>query len=408
MSMKRVKQPVVEKVVREVVVAVINIFRFRALLLICSLFSFSGFVAAAVLPDDRIDVMYHSYDGGGVSIDGPSILLSKNIADTVSLSANYYVDMISGASIDVEATASAYSEERKEYSLGADYLIEKTTLSLSYTNSNEDDYQAETVGFRIKQDFFGDLSTLSLGVSSGSDTVSRNGDDNFEADAEHRRYALTWTQILTQKLIASASIETVADEGFLNNPYRSVRYKDSSSKGYSYESELYPETRNSDAFALRGIYHLPYRASVKAEFRTYTDSWGVAANNYELRYTHAYGDNWIFEAKWRQYQQGTGADFYSDLFDYSEQTNYRARDKELSEYTSSTFGLGVTYLLPDSWSILSDRNTINFYWDRMNFDYQNFRNVLVHDDPGSNVAAGSEDLYNFDADVIRLYWSVKF
>ncbi len=32
---------------------------------------------AQVLPEDRADALYHSYDGGGVKITGPSILLRK-------------------------------------------------------------------------------------------------------------------------------------------------------------------------------------------------------------------------------------------------------------------------------------------------------------------------------------------
>lgn len=363
---------------------------------------------AAVLPEERVDNLYHSYDGGGVTIDGPSILVRKNIGETVSLSANYYVDMISGASIDVEATASAYSEERKEYSLGADYLVDKTRLSVGYTNSNEDDYQAETTSFSVSQDFFGDLSTLSMRVSFGNDDVGRNGDENFAAEATHRRYGLTWNQVLTPKLMAALSIETVSDEGFLNNPYRSVRYLDPTvEKGFSYEPELYPTTRNSDALALRAIYRLPYRAALKGEARTYADSWGISARNFELRYTHPLGESLLLEAKLRQYQQN-GADFYSDLFDYSEATNFRARDKELSDYTTSTVGLGVTYRLPGDWSLLSDRNTINLYWDYMMFDYDNFSDVRVHERETNTLDAGEEPSYKFASNVIRLYWSLWF
>jgi hypothetical protein len=55
---------------------------------------------AAVLPDDRADVLYHRYDGGGVTVDGPSLLVRKKVADNYSVSANYYFDMVSSASID--------------------------------------------------------------------------------------------------------------------------------------------------------------------------------------------------------------------------------------------------------------------------------------------------------------------
>ncbi|WP_216646284.1 DUF3570 domain-containing protein [Microbulbifer sp. THAF38] len=369
---------------------------------------FPVFVSAAVLPEERADNMYHAYSGGGVTIDGPSVLIRKNIGSNVSFSANYYVDMISGASIDVEATASKYSEQRDQYSLGADYLVDKTTISVGYTNSSENDYEAETVAFGISQGFFGDLSTVDLRVSYGSDDVYRNGDDNFADEAEHRRYAFSWNQILTQKLIAELSVETVSDEGFLNNPYRSVRYLDpASGTGFSYQAELYPRTRNSDAVSIRAKYRLPYRASIKGEYRRYADSWGINADNIEFRYTHPLEeqDEWILEGKIRYYQQSS-ADFYSDLFPYLNATNFRARDKEMSNFTTLAFGLGISYELPQRWSLFSQKNSISFYWDHILFDYEDFLDVTVHDD-GSAITPGSEPAYSFSANVIRLFWTVR-
>ena len=72
----------------------------------------------AVLPEDRADLLFHSYDGGGVSISGPSMLVRKSFASNFSASANYYVDKVSSASIDVVTTASPYTEERTQYSVG--------------------------------------------------------------------------------------------------------------------------------------------------------------------------------------------------------------------------------------------------------------------------------------------------
>ena len=69
---------------------------------------------AGVLPDDRADVLYHLYDGGGVEIDGPSILVRKKAGKSLSFVGNYYVDMVSSASIDVITTASPYTEERTQ------------------------------------------------------------------------------------------------------------------------------------------------------------------------------------------------------------------------------------------------------------------------------------------------------
>ena len=34
---------------------------------------------AAVLPEDRADALYHRYEGGGVTVDGPSLLVRKKV-----------------------------------------------------------------------------------------------------------------------------------------------------------------------------------------------------------------------------------------------------------------------------------------------------------------------------------------
>ena len=68
------------------------------------LFAGAG-VMAGVLPEDRADAMYHYYDGGGVQIDGPSLLMRKQVGKSFSFFGNYYVDSISSASIDVVTTA---------------------------------------------------------------------------------------------------------------------------------------------------------------------------------------------------------------------------------------------------------------------------------------------------------------
>jgi len=71
----------------------------------------SGPARAGVLPEDRADVLYFRYDGGGVTINGPSVLVRKSIGEHVSVSANHYIDMVSSASIDVETSASPYKDE---------------------------------------------------------------------------------------------------------------------------------------------------------------------------------------------------------------------------------------------------------------------------------------------------------
>lgn len=357
---------------------------------------------AAVLPEERADALYHYFEGGGVDIQGPSILVRKSIKDKVSVSANYYVDNVSSASIDVVTTASAYTEQRIESSVGVDYLHDKTILSLNYTQSDENDYSARSAHFGVSQDFFGDLTTLSLGYSQGWDTVGKRGEPEFSEDTNRRNFRIGLTQVITKNTLLGFSWETITDQGFLNNPYRSVRYLDPSvGAGYSYQEEFYPATRTSDAFAIRGIYYLPYRASLKMEFRQFSDTWGIEANTIEAVYVHPLASDWVFDVKLRRYQQDK-ADFFSDLFPRIDAQNFRARDKEMSTFTTSSIGLGASYEQPLKGWRYFDKYSVNLSVDYIEFDFEDFRDLRV------SAVAGSEPLYQFDANVFRFYLSLFY
>jgi len=356
---------------------------------------------AAVLPEERADLLYHSYDGGGAKINGPSVLVRKNVGDAVSVGLNHYVDNVTSASIDVLVSASKYTERREENSLNLDYLRQKTTMSLGYTRSLESDYDATTLNLGIAQDMFGDLTTVSMSFALGDNTVRQNGNDTFREDSQVRSYRVGVTQILTTKLIMALTFETISDQGYLNNPYRSVRYVDPSSPaGYSFQQEVYPRTRTSNAIALRGNYYLEQHAALHAGVRLFQDTWNIDATTYELGYTLPYGEDWTLEARFRLHDQGN-AEFYSDLFPYQDAQNYLARDKELSSFTSTSFGIGASYDFGRGWSMI-DRGSLNLQLDYIQFDYDNFRDLTV------SAPVGEEPLYSFDATVTRIFASFWF
>lgn len=356
---------------------------------------------AAVLPDDRADALYHAYDGGGVKVTGPSLQILKRIGQSLALSGNYYVDAISSASIDVITTASPYSERRTETSAGLQYLAGKSIMSLGYTHSDESDFDANSAYFNISQSMFGDLTTVTLGYSLGWDTVGKTGQPDFSEDVDRQQYRVGLSQILSRDWIVDLAYEGITDEGFLNNPYRSVRYLDPTTPiGYSYEPEQYPHTRTSNAFAVRSKYFLPYRAALHGEYRFYDDTWGIRAHTAEVGYTHPWKERWIFDVKYRYYTQGH-ADFYSDLFPRAQAQNFLARDKELSSFDSHTLGVGASYeFLRDRSGI--ERGTLNLSYDHILFAYDDFRDLTVAMTPGE------EPQYDFTAGVLRLYLSVWY
>ncbi len=360
---------------------------------------------AAVLPEDRADILIHAYTGGGVEVIGPSVLIRKSLGNSFSASVNYYEDSITSASIDVEMItgASTYTENRKEHSFTVDYLHDSTIISLGYNDSKESDYTSKTASFGISQEMFSAMTTVTISYAQAADVVMDNEEPDFKEDVDRRIYRLGISQVLSANAIMGITWETITDQGFLNNPYRSVRYVDNSvGRGYSLQPEEYPSTRNSSTIAIRGIYYLPYRASLSAGYRYFTDSWGIDASNSELAYVHPLGDTaWTFDFKYRFYQQ-SAATFYSDLYPTIHYQNHLARDKELSTFNSHTVGLGVSYeFLQQSWSVL-DRGSLNLSYDYIMFRYDDFH------DATAGGGAGEEPLYEFSANVFKLYLSVWY
>ncbi|WP_370230076.1 DUF3570 domain-containing protein [Marinobacter nauticus] len=352
---------------------------------------------AATLPVDKVDVLYHRYDGGGMVIDGPSVLVRKGIGPQVSFSGQYYVDSVSAASVDVLATASAYEEERTEYTVGVDYLYDKAILSLGYTNSTENDYEANTLYFSVSQEFFGGMSTVTMGYASGWDEVGRVGNDSFSEEADRRNYQLGLSQVVTRNSLVGLDLEVVTDEGYLQNPYRVNRYINPDNPAeFLTQPEQYPETRTSTSVAVRALYYLPYRASIRGEYRYFSDTWGINAHTMELGYVHGLNQHWTLEGSVRYYTQNE-ADFYSDLFPFKNSQTHLARDKELSSLSGTTLAVGAVY----EWKQTSlpgiDRLQFSLLVDWLNFDYDNFRDVTA----AGNYLPGEEPLYSFDAYVTR-------
>src|SRR4051812_3127598 len=169
----------------------------------------AGITHAGVLPEDRADILYCRYDGGGVTINGPSVLVRKSIGEHVSVAANYYIDMVSSASVDVETSASPYDDERTQSSLSVDFLHGKSTYSLGYVNSDESDYQAKTMFGSVSHDMFGDLTTISFAYKLGQNDVFRNvkiddvkvNDPAFAETMESKSFSVGISQIITKNLI---------------------------------------------------------------------------------------------------------------------------------------------------------------------------------------------------------------
>jgi hypothetical protein len=360
-------------------------------------------VRADVLPDDRSDILYHHFSGGGITVQGPSVLVRKKVGDSVSLSYQYYLDMISSASIDVVSQASPYKERRTQQNVGIDFLHNNTLYSAGYISSIEPDYNSKTAFLNVSQSLFGDLTTINFGYTQGNDVVGKVDKgvvQPFRADADRKNYAIGLSQVLTRNMLLGANFEVDSSGGYLHSPYRSVRYLDPTvARGYSYEPENYPSTRTSNAASVELKYYLPLHSALDGSYRFFSDTWGIHASTYQVGYTQTLFNNWTLDGAVRYYTQ-THATFYSDLFPYANAQNFMARDRELAQFTTKTLELGASYEFHPAWPHFIDKGSLNLDLERLFIDYADFRDVL-----DTQYKAGQEPLYSIDATVAQFFIS---
>jgi hypothetical protein len=365
-----------------------------------------------VLPEDRADVMWHYYNGGDITVEGPEVLVRKKVGDSLSFTAGYYEDMISSASIDVKLSASPYHEVRKQENGGIDYLHGNTTYSAGYIHSREPDYIADTTYYSISQSMFGDLTTVTMGYRRGWDQIFRDikdpdgqivNDPTFHQRADHRGYSLSLSQILTRNAIINLNYELLTDQGYLANPYRKIRYLSPGGLGFTLADQVYPNTRTSNAASIQWKYYLPWKAALTAQYRFFHDTWDITANTFELDYTFPIYKRWLFDTSVRYYQQ-THASFYSDLFPRADYQNFMARDRELAAFHSYDVGAGASYQFHVPGAPWISKSTANIRYDHLLIDYSDFRDALL----AAEYGAGNEPLYRLNANIMEIFVSIWY
>lgn len=354
-------------------------------------------VSAEVLPEERADIGYHYYDGGGVEVDGATLLVRKNFAGKFSIYGGYHHDSISGASPDVLAGASAYDEDRDEFTIGGTYLHDNTLLDLSYTYSDEDDYESNTASFDVSHEMFGAMTKVNIGVSIGVDDVFRNDLSSFEEDLDRYSFRAGLSQVITKTFVMAFDYEATVEEGFLNNPYRFV-FLNGASLGSG--SEEYPDTRTGQAYSLKGIKYWQHRASTSLGYRFYRDTWDVRSHTVDLNYSQYIGNQWVADIYGRYYSQDR-ADFYSDNF--TTRMRFMARDKELSTFDSFAIGARVSYDVFKDHKFLR-KGSLNLAVEYLDYDYDDYSGI----ESVADVANLGNSGYSFDATTIQFYFSALY
>ena len=321
-------------------------------------------------------------DNDHTTVISPIVAAQAVVSDSTTVNAGYVADIVSSASIDVvsQASKTTIHDVRHQVSLGTSHDFVKATIGYSY--STEHDYSSNNISASLEKNLFDKNTVLSVGYALSLDDVGRAGDHNFSKSLNVNSVSFTWTQLFSPRLAGQLTYEFGYADGFQSSPYRfvPVRATPDASPMY-FVPETDPLTRSRNAIVVGANYFIPRDSAVQADYRLYTDSWGITSHTVGLRYIVNLTNKVELRLRSRFYTQGA-ASFYQSS--YNQTMTYMAIDRELSPLWSETLGAKMTIKL-------SDRLDFEMKADGFYFSYANF--PLLPTRTGANLGLGFELTY---------------
>ena len=316
----------------------------------------------------RVTVEASAYhDDMDVDVATPSIGATvEHVTDGWGLGANFLVDVVTAASVDILATASPHWQEvRYVPAINGHFGVEDFDFALRANMSHEPDYIALAAGLTVTGEFRQKTITPSIGYEYSYDINGRRNTpfDVFSTIIQRHAINLGLGLVADKATFMSFAGTAVFEDGDGSKPYRHIPVfqRDIAQQvlpGQTIDSvnffreperplEQLPVTRKRFALAFQ-IAHRFSGATIRASERVYVDTWGTKATTTDAKFFYDVTKEFRLWPHLRFHAQ-TAADFYElayiveDTADGVKLPQRRTGDRELGPLIGITGGAGVRY-----------------------------------------------------------------
>lgn len=273
--------------------------------------------------------VYHDSDATTVTTSAAAA--AGNVTKDVRVDAQYLVDAVSSASVDVVSAATArIYDTRHETAAG----VSAYGVRVSYIHSTEHDWRSHTFGLGASRDVLRHNLTLGAAGSYGMNTIERDGFPDFREHLTTAGGEAFAAYTLSPRDLVGAAVGLAYLDGFQASPYRFVIV------GYRRAMyETMPPTRLRETATLRWNHALFASSALRTHLRAYRDSWGVLALTGGAEYVAGLG-RLDLGLRIRGHAQHH-ADFYRETYMVAQP--YMTTDRELATLYDVFAGGSATY-----------------------------------------------------------------
>ncbi len=299
---------------------------------------------------------YYFSDSGGNSVATNSFNLAKKFLSKTVLLLDLEVDnvtvppitAVTGATRPKRQSSKEFTKTRGQAIVGLEQGIgPNSSLALTYYRSQEVDYTSNSAIGTWTQEMFQKNTTLSFRGQFISDKVGTLQEDGTVTNQDKYSFwgVVSLDQLLSPTTILSMNYNRLYQDGFLSDPYRTVKVFDENNAFISV-TEKHPDNRLRQSISAKMKQSIPtVGAAVTGSIRYYFDDWDMSSRTIDLQFSKYVLDDLIARFNYRYYSQDQ-ASFASDRYVGTEFENnaFRTADYKLQSFFSNNFGISTTLM----------------------------------------------------------------
>lgn len=322
---------------------------------------------------DRIDVTNLLYgETGRTQVVEPVVRFTHLFADNQSISAQFGVDVITGASptgalptgtVQTRTSASGRTVTSTAGEIPtAPFHDRRAVLEADWTKgwgrfvtstvgghySRETDYQSSGISTKISTDLMHRLVTVTIGAGVDRDSVFPVGGTpdplsngvivSHDSNPKNTTSLLFGvSRILSRQWMISATASRASESGYLTEPYKIVSVMNAVGVPVSSLNESRPDTRDRSSVLLGSVYHFSQDV-LYTSYRYYWDTWNVRSHTLDVKYRYQVGTDTYLEPLVRLYTQNAASFYTAGLIQGHPLPQYASSDYRLGDLRTVTFG----------------------------------------------------------------------
>lgn len=292
--------------------------------------------------------------------------------ETLSGASPWYVQPADPASDDVQnedpvqvLSGATIEEERHEYNFNFKQYQGDHYVGLNFSYSTENDYKSSSFGINGAYSLNDKATTLEVAVSANLDLIEPTDPERQELienelttvgfagrvereDKDVFNALFGITQIINKNLLVNSSLSYARYKGFLSDPYKRAYIVDPTNADIIALSNIVadsrPGSKSQVAWSIASRYFVePANAAIHADYRYYTNNWGINSHTIDLGWYQNFFDNQFTLAPQLRIYSQSSAEFYRDFYNVFRQDGFYSSDYRLSDYTAISGQLKATY-----------------------------------------------------------------